>query len=117
MKTGSHLKIEQMGEKAMGIKLFGNPRKPEPESFRVHFPGGIIDLERCEDNSYWVHVIANEPSRLYDRTAGETDEQPARFVDARLHLTDKHSSEVDLGDFNSRTLYDVALRVRLEAAQ
>jgi|SRR5579863_7675188 len=111
MKTGQHLKIESFGEKVQGVTLHGDPRKPEPESFRVNFPGGVLDIERCSDNSYWVHVIAMTPDTIM-KTYGPDSGQPVgRFAEARMHLDCKHSAEADLGDFENPGLYDVALRV------
>lgn len=111
MKTGSHLKIRELGSNTLGVKLEGNPKKPEPDSFRVHFPGGCVDIERCSDGDYWVHVIVNNEDRLREMTGDETDEIPAQFLEARLHMMGKHSSEANLGDFENPGLYDVALKV------
>jgi hypothetical protein len=109
-KTGSHLRIVQFGEKSMGVELEGNPNKPEPESFRVEFPGGIVDIERCEDGSYWVHTIINNPDH-YKQFDPEGDRVPAHVAEARLHIVDKHTSEVDFGDFENPGLYDCAIHI------
>jgi hypothetical protein len=64
MKT---LKIRHFGTNAQGIKLKGDKRNPEPEMVLIDFPGGKIELTRCTDDSYWVHVIVNghqEPAAL-----------------------------------------------------
>lgn len=111
MKTGSHLKIREFGSNTLGIRLEGNPKKPEPDSFRVHFPGGCVDIERCSDGDYWVHVIVNEEDRLRDMTGGETEEISGVFSGARLHMNGKASYLADLGDFENPGLYDVALRI------
>jgi hypothetical protein len=109
-KTGSHLKIQQYGENAMGVDLKGDTRQPEPIHFRVSFPGGEVDITRLTDGSgYWVHVIANNPERS-DLVPDEF--VPAAITDARLHMLTKHSSEADLGDFANPGLYDVALLIK-----
>ena len=98
---------------ALPIYLEGNPKKPEPESFRVHFPGGVVDIERCTDNSYWVHVVCDLKERVESRE-GPQDQHGrpyAQFTDARMHMTTKHSSDANLGDFADPGLYDVALRI------
>lgn len=81
MKTGAHLKIESFGSNALGVKLLGNPQKPEPDSFRVEFPGGVVDLERCVDGSYWVHIIASGKARIVDQ------EGPASGTYSSMHIT------------------------------
>lgn len=117
MKTGGHLRIEQLGTNAQGVTLQGDPRRPEPDSFRVSFPGGEVDIERCTDGSYWVHVIANEREKTIDREGPNSGTVYGRFSEARMHLTDKHSAEADLGDFGNPGLYDVALRVVKEVCK
>lgn len=111
MKTGSHLKIRPFGDNVLGVELEGNPRKPEPVSFRVKFPGGEVDIERCENGSYWVHTLINEPQTTVDRYGPGEVEDLARVSEARLHISGKHTSEVDFGDFENPGLYDVALHV------
>ena len=119
MKTGGHLRIEQLGDKVMGVRLFGSPRKPEPESFRLEFPGGVIDLERCTDGSYWAHVICNQRENLEQREGPQAEHgKPySHFSEARLHMVTKHTSEADLGDFENPGLYDVALRIEVQSAE
>lgn len=117
MKTGGHLKIRSFGDNVLGVTLEGNPKKPEPISFRVEFPGGQIDIERCADNSYWVHVIANQRQMVEDHEGprkgpvSENGNLYAKFSEARMHMTGKHTSDADLGDFENVGLYDVALHV------
>jgi hypothetical protein len=108
MKTGEHLKIKRMGEKVLGVELEGNPNKPEPEHFRVCFPGGDIEVVRTTVNDYWVHVRVNHEDH---GSFCKGEDIPGQIVDARLDLTNKHASEVNLGDFNDPQLYHVAFRV------
>ena len=46
--TGKHLKIKKMGDAVLGVKLEGNPQKPEPIYFRVVLPFGDVDIARCD---------------------------------------------------------------------
>ena len=95
-----------MGDNVLGVRLEGNPRKPEPDYFRVTFPGGDVDITRTTDNEYWIHVRVNRPA-----DGDSPDREMARFVDARLDIQGKHATESDLGDFDHPDLYHVAVRV------
>lgn len=108
MKTGSHFKIRSMGEKVLGVELEGNPSNPEPEHFRVCFPGGDVDIVRTTTNDYWIHVRVNHEDH---GAFVKGEDVPARIVDARLDLTNKHTAEVNVGDFNDPNLYHLAVRV------
>ena len=111
MTTGKHLRIQNYGTNAMGVSLEGDPRKPEPESFRVEFPGGQVDIERCTDGSYWVHVIAHTKERTIDREGPDSGTVYGCMSDARLHIEGRNTSEVNFGDFAAPGVYDVAVKV------
>lgn len=106
-KTGAHLKIKSYGDAALGVELEGNPNKPEPPHFRVAFPGGDVDIARCDDGSYWIHVRVNHPD--HDPIP---DEQTARVINGRLDIHGKSTSENNMGDFGDPNLYHVAIRVK-----
>lgn len=107
MKAGSHLRIESMGDAVMGVRLEGNPRKPEPDHFRVVIPGGDVDITRCTDGTYWVHVRVNNPAH----PSFVFDDAPGRITDARLDIAGKHASECDVGDFGNPGLYHLAVKI------
>ena len=44
---------------AVAILLRGNPRRPEPSTAVIKFPGGHVEVTRASDGSYWVHVERN----------------------------------------------------------
>lgn len=105
---GKHLKIKKMGNNVLGVRLEGNPKKPEPIHFRVTFPFGDVDIVRTTDNDYWVHVRTDhEKDGMF--VPGET--QAGRFVDARIDLHGKHANETDAGDFGNPAMYHMAVRV------
>ncbi len=107
MKTGSHLKIKSMGTDVLGVELEGNPNKPEPIYFRVAFPFGDVDIVRCQDNTYWVHIrIDHENAGLNIR-----GEPRGKFIDARIDLTSKHTDECDAGDFAHPDMYHLAVKL------
>jgi hypothetical protein len=107
MKTGAHLKIKSYGDAVLGVELEGNPKKPEPDHFRVYFPGGDVDITRTTDNEYWIHVHVNcKESTSYNPM------EPTGFIkDARLDITDISASEANIGDFDNPNLYHLAFRV------
>ena len=110
-KTNAHIRIEQMGESVQGVRLLGDPRKPEHEEFRIVFPGGHASVVRCTDGTYWVHAFADHKDHPA-QVPGEF--QPAHLDNARLDLLDKHSAEADLGDFKNPSLYHVAVHIALD---
>jgi len=108
MKTGAHLKIKNFGSHVLGVALEGDPRKPEPDEFRVSFPGGDVSVVRCEDGSYWAHVrVDHEQASMFKP---DTD-TPHRIKDARLDIAGRHTSEVDTGEFGADGLYHLAVRI------
>lgn len=109
MKTGTHFKVQEFSDAVMGVELFGDRKRPEPEYFRVRFPGGDVDLSRLDDGSYWVHLRVDRPD---DGGDPYREHGFARIVDARLDVRGKHAAETNAGDFNHPGLYHVALRVQ-----
>jgi hypothetical protein len=105
-KTGSHLRIEEMGENVLGVRLKGDHRTPEPIHFRLVFPGGCIDLVRASDGDYWAHLIINHPE-----DGGDPYRQMARISNARLDIANNAYQDVNIGDFNNPNLYHLAVRV------
>lgn len=56
--------------------LFGDPRvKPEKPYTIVTFPGGDVEIARCTDGTYWVHVAVRR-----DEVTG----QNASIIRARI---------------------------------
>jgi len=54
------LKVTSMGENVQGVRLQGNPKNPEPETFRIALPWGDVDVTRTSQNDYWVHFRVNK---------------------------------------------------------
>ena len=102
------LKVQDFGDKVQGVKLFGDRTDPEPESFRVAFPGGDVDVVRTTDDQYWIHIRVNTPERDMTPTIPTVMGQ---IVDARLDITGKHAGDCDEGDFSHPGLYHLAVRI------
>lgn len=104
MKTGSHLKIKQFGDAVMGVRLEGNPQKPEPIYFRVVLPFGDVDIARCTDDTYWVHVRVNK-DQIPDVA------QNGEIIDGRVDVIGKHAIETSCGDLDNPDAYHVAVKI------
>ena len=81
--------------------------KPEPEHFRVVFPGGDVDIVRTTNGEYWVHLAVHKHG-----DGSSPHEFVGEICDARLDVHGKHASDTDAGDFADENLYHVALRVK-----
>lgn len=46
---------------AVTVIFKGNPKRPEPSTGAIKFPGGVIEVSRTSDGSYWVHVSVIDP--------------------------------------------------------
>ena len=102
------LKVVSFGSEVQGVRLYGNPKiQPEPESFRVCFPGGDVDIVRTSDGDYWVHVRVDSEDDVNQESASVA----GKLVDARLDISSKSASECDAGDFAHPDLYHLAVRV------
>jgi hypothetical protein len=94
MKTGAHLKIVPLGSQSLGVNLDGDPRRPEPMYFFVRFPGGLVEIARCDAGTYWVHTSVNRPD---DCIGCESVRRGGEVVDGRMDVAGKHASECDAG--------------------
>jgi hypothetical protein len=105
------LKAERLGENACGMTITGDARNQEPEHVRIHFPGGEVEVTRAADGpdaDYWIHVHVHHPKSDAVAALGEA---AAKITDARLDILGRHSSEVDVGEFENPDLYHLAVRV------
>lgn len=109
-------RVTKMGDEVEGVRITGNPRNLEPESFRVAFPFGDVQVVRATEGvgcDYWVHVYVNNSRHGSYSPDADSGEYSAEGVikDARLDQTDKNSRDTNLGDFGRPELYHVAVRV------
>ena len=38
------------------VRFDGDPRRLEPSTAVIKFPGGHVEVSRCSDGTYWAHV-------------------------------------------------------------
>ena len=108
---GKHLKVVKFGTDHHGVRLEGNPDRPEPSHFSVKFPGGEITVTRTPDNEYWAHVHVMKKEAGYYVPGDPV----GHIVDARLDIHGRHASECNAGDFADPNLYHLAVRIGRDA--
>jgi hypothetical protein len=104
--TGSHLRIRSYGENVLGVILEGDSRKPEPIHFRVYFPGGDVDVVRCDNGENWIHIRVNRKGDGHD-----PDRVFGRLVDARMDCLEK-PHHGDVGALAREDLWHLAVRIQ-----
>jgi hypothetical protein len=95
------------GAEVQIVRLHGNPKNPEPVSLRVALPFGDVEITRCSDGTYWVHVRVDSDEDV----RGESSDVAGAFQDARIDVRGKHASECAAGDFGHPDAYHVAVRI------
>lgn len=48
------------------VLIEGDKRRPEPSTAVIKFPGGHIEVSRCSDGSYWVHLAVVDHKNIVD---------------------------------------------------
>jgi len=97
-------KLTKGGSDAFVTHIKGDKlTQAEAATYLTKFPGGHVEISRCTNGDYWIHVHVNR-SEFDGEGAG-------RIKDARLDLLGKHAGEANVGDFNSPNLYHLAVRV------
>lgn len=96
------------GTEVQSVELRGDPRVcPEPETFRVMLPFGDVDVTRCTDGSYWVHVRVDSEQQVREEAA----ERAGSILGARIDARGKHAGECSPGDLGHPDAYHVAIHV------
>lgn len=49
---------------ACTIIFNGDPSSPEPHHGIIKFPGGVVEVARCSDGTYWAHIARFEESTV-----------------------------------------------------
>lgn len=88
-KTNAHLKIEKFGSSYSGIRLHGDPKRPEQDQIGIKFPGGEVFVTRCTDGTYWAHIEAEREwdpdSHVFGETIGELVDERRDTVENKRH--------------------------------
>lgn len=49
---------------AVNVIFEGDKRNPEPPTGVITFPGGHVEVSRCENGDYWAHVFVVNPKNI-----------------------------------------------------
>ncbi len=80
-------KVWQFDKAPRRVKLEGDKsKKAEPAQHIIEFPGGAVEVSRCEDGSYWAHIIVNN-AQTVDDTEGRLS-AIGKVKDTRIDFTD-----------------------------
>ncbi|DAZ90910.1 TPA_asm: hypothetical protein Cy-LDV1_g36 [Cyanophage Cy-LDV1] len=72
---------------ATTVIIKGDRRNPEPSHLIVQFPGGFVEIARCQDDSYWVHTHRNTEA------CEATEKVPGAVVGSRLDWSPEFAAE------------------------
>jgi len=92
------------------VVLAGDPKNPEPETVTVRFPGGEVEVTRCTDGKYWVHVRTWSEREAMESEDFDVPRVAGKFVGARLDGIGVGCMK-NMGDFENPALNHVALLV------
>lgn len=90
--------------------LKGDKAKPEAAEHIIEFPGGAIEVARCEDGTYWAHIIVNRDYALEDMMPG-TRGRLGEVVDSRVDWEGRGAQAIP-GLPDGAALTQVAVRIR-----
>ena len=106
--------IKRYGEHVQGVVFFGDPKGPEPDTFRIKLPFGEVETVRTTEGDYWVHVYVYRPGVLFPLDPGNI---PGVLSDARIDKHEDHSSD-ELAEpegvfsFRDPSIYHLAVRLK-----
>jgi len=88
---------------ACHIIFEGDKRHPEPVMGVIQFPGGHVEVSRCDDGSYWAHISMvaaknNTESRIDYETPGRTI-PPIPYANDIKHLAIRIAPKVDWPEY------------------
>jgi len=106
-QTANTTKNYNIKEAPRRIQLFGDKtRKIESSQHIIEFPGGAIEVSRCDNGEYWAHLIVNCDFAMDDIEGRE--HAIGEVVDARID--DNERGVLPVPNFSS--VRQVALRIK-----
>jgi hypothetical protein len=92
------------------IKILGDKtKKTESAQHIIEFPGGAIELSRCENGDYWAHIILNRVQSIDD--CDGLNQCTADVVDSRMDYEWPADPNV-IPIPNKEHLHQIAVRIR-----
>lgn len=79
----------------------------EPPEVYLHFPGGVVSVTRCTDNTYWIH--ANLLDVKNPNNGNQV--QVGRIIDARIDCVGMHTNDANIGDLANPALEHLAIKI------
>lgn len=104
--------VRTHGDVVQAVELRGDPWYPEPETFRVALPFSDVDVVRCTDGSYWIHVRVDSEQQVREEAA----ERAGAILEAWIDAHGKHAGDCSPGDIGHPDAYHVAIRVGPKSA-
>ena len=89
------------------ITLLGDAKRPEPAQHIIEFPGGAVEVSRCEDGTYWAHIIVNRREAIPD-----CDGLKSRIGEVVASRVDWGKGVVGLDEPVEGEIEQIAVRVR-----
>lgn len=103
--TAFTAKNELLRGRKRTVLLGDKTKKAESAQHIIEFPGGAIEVSRCEDGSYWAHVTVNAEQAI-DDAEGRVS-AIGRIVDARADYPD------GVRDVKAEGLTHLAVRIEV----
>ena len=104
------VKSYQINSAPKKIKLLGDKTKrPESAQHIIEFPGGAVEVSRCDDGTYWAHIILNNEAGIDDceGLVSARGEVVASRIDYAFP-TDPNIIDIP----NAGALHQIAVRIR-----
>lgn len=72
-------------EDALTVTIEGDVRNPEPTHAIIKFPGGVVEVARCSDGSYWAHLSRDQHAENADDFAVVASRVEYGYPEALFH--------------------------------
>ena len=60
-------------EDAVTVTFKGDRKNPEPHTGVIKFPGGHVEVSRCDDGTYWAHINTVSGANIVGGRIDRTD--------------------------------------------